>query len=662
MWGSRLVADQNILCGDCRTVMAEMDAGSIDTILTDPPYGLTGKESSGKGFMGQEWDRGVPDVSFWEAALRVAKPGAHLLAFGGTRTFHRLTCAIEDAGWEIRDVIMWTFATGFPKSLSISKAIDKAEDYKLQSVVRRAAVEAVETCGMKLPGNSRWDWTKGEHAPGDKWWARFQEWLPGLTDAERERIEGEIVTTIRKTAGWFTSRDIYDVTAPSTDAAKQWDGWGTALKPAHEPVIVGYRPLTAEQFIGILAENIRIQLCRCLSASDVEKSFTATQARSSEVARSVPESARIYELVNSGNVKFVARRFICRPAESSVGMADSAPSPAKESGNQNTTSERITLHGKVDDFLTQLAGTFMSDTMADISVNTVLSWNSISDGLLNQASMFTTATGTRLTIALRTLSLFLSQIISGDTGNLSLDLSPAYEPIIVAMKPLDGTFAENALEHGVAGLNIDGARVGTDGGTTRSHQADYPRNDDGTEDRSEHWARTGHEIEDLSKGRWPANIIHDGSDEVIELFPDTGISRGGSRGAGGKHGRYGPINAQPDVKPGFGDKGSAARFFYCAKASGADRGNVKYEALPLFGEPEEEHRNEHPTVKPVELMQYLCRLTATPTGGVILDPFMGSGSTLVAAKREGRDAVGIEIDQRYCEIAARRLKQEPTHG
>jgi site-specific DNA-methyltransferase (adenine-specific) len=106
-----------IIHGDCFDVLKNIPDSSIDLILTDPPYGLS--------FMGKDWDHGVPGVQFWIEALRVAKPGAHLFAFGGTRTFHRLAVAIEDAGWEIRDTIMWVYGSGFPKSLDVSKAIDK---------------------------------------------------------------------------------------------------------------------------------------------------------------------------------------------------------------------------------------------------------------------------------------------------------------------------------------------------------------------------------------------------------------------------------------------------------------------------------------------------------------------------------------------------------
>src|SRR5271169_5514540 len=102
---------------DCLDAMRSMSVNSVDTIITDPPYGLA--------FMGKDWDKGVPGQAFWSEMLRVAKPGASLLAFGGTRTYHRLTCAIEDAGWEIRDCLMWIYGNGFPKSLNIGKSLDK---------------------------------------------------------------------------------------------------------------------------------------------------------------------------------------------------------------------------------------------------------------------------------------------------------------------------------------------------------------------------------------------------------------------------------------------------------------------------------------------------------------------------------------------------------
>lgn len=391
----------SIYHGDCRDVLAALEPA--DAIVTDPPYGLE--------FMGQGWDRGVPGVDFWKRIAEAAKPGAHLLAFGGTRTFHRLTCAIEDAGWEIRDCLMWVYGTGFPKSLDVSKAIDKAA------------------------------WTQRE--------------LVGQNVYAGGHIQNSSQNKLAPPIGTFKrSQDRRDETVPATDAAKQWDGWGTALKPS-------------------------------------------------------------------------------------------------------------------------------------------------------------------------------------------------FEPIILARKPLVGTVAANVLEHGTGALNIDACRIhsGPSSGGSSRKTALGLLNDDGWQPKSQPIDRS------MAAGRWPANLIHDGSDEVLELFPETTSGKpSGKRKVAG----FATAYEHGTELTGFGDSGSSARFFYCAKASGSDRGNETKGALPLFGVPEETVRNEHPTVKPIALMEWLLRLVVPP-GGVVLDPFMGSGSTLVAAKSAGLKAVGIELEESYCALAARRL-------
>jgi DNA modification methylase len=605
-----------LLHGDCLEVMPTLAADSVDSIVSDPPYGLS--------FMGKNWDHGVPGQSFWAEALRVAKPGAHLLAFGGTRTYHRLACAIEDAGWEIRDCVMWVYGSGFPKSLDVSKAIDKAAGCNRPRVLGgQGGVNAI--LGSRKTGEA----ISGEAISG-------------------EAISGE---------------------------AKQWQGWGTALKPSWEPIIIGYRPLTVEQFIGIITEKIRGQLCQCLPANDVEKSFIATQAKSSEVAHSVPENVRIYELENSGNVKFVARRFTCPSHELSVGTDGSALMPAKGNGNQKIPPEIETLLGRVADFLSQVTDIFTSGTTENISVNTVLSWNVISDELLKQASMFTTLTGIKLTTALRTLRSFLSQIISDDIGNLSLDISPAYEPIIVARKPLDGTVAENVLTHGTGGINVDGCRVGRDTGDVSGWSQSGSK---ASENRAMSGGNYARDAKPDADGRWPANLIHDGSDEVVGLFPSTGASKATPRN-NGDFKSVAKGRDLPHVTYGHDDNGgSAARFFYCAKASKADRDEgLEDFALRSASECCEDRepgsagldnpragagrtsgaRNIHPTVKPTSLMRYLCRLV-TPPNGVILDPFMGSGSTGKGAMLEGFRFIGIEREAEYLEIARARINHQ----
>ena len=359
---------------NCLDVMKRLEDNSLDSIVTDPPYGLS--------FMGKKWDYDVPSVEIWAECLRVLKPGGHLLAFAGTRTQHRMAVRIEDAGFEIRDMIAWVYGSGFPKSHNLKD---------------------------------------------------------------------------------------------------EWKGWGTALKPA-------------------------------------------------------------------------------------------------------------------------------------------------------------------------------------------------LEPITVARKPLIGTVAENVLEHGTGGLNIDGCRV--DGAPPSVPQPVFNSPTGRIYGMKTGEGRNGEMSQ--ATGRWPANLIHDGSDEVVGLFPDTGKSTGGGGNkAPGNNGIYGAFNGHEYGKTlGFGDTGSAARFFYCAKASKRDR-DEGLEAWPeqqssvgddraggdfneRLGKTPGVRRNVHPTVKPTDLMRYLCRLV-TPPGGVVLDPFMGSGSTGKAAMLEGFQFIGCEMSPEYFEIAKARIEAaQPT--
>jgi DNA modification methylase len=416
--------------GNCLDVLKTLPDNSVDSVVTDPPYGLS--------FMGKKWDYDVPSVEVWAECLRVLKPGGHLLAFAGTRTQHRMAVRIEDAGFEIRDMIAWVYGSGFPKSLDVSKAIDKA-----------AGAER-EVIGSKVTGNAKQS-----------------------TSATGEFADGK-----------HGGQQVVDVTAPSTEAAQQWQGWGTALKPA-------------------------------------------------------------------------------------------------------------------------------------------------------------------------------------------------LEPITVARKPLIGTVAQNVLEHGTGALNIDGCRVGDGEDRASGGMSGGPARNGIYHDKGRCEQATG--------GRWPANLIHDGSDEVLAGFPVT--KNGGSFGEQAEY----PINHTVMVGSGLKSRppfkvdsgGSAARFFYCAKASKRDRdeGLEGFEAKPnnsAYGDglntatkirtaeqaeggvSRELRRNTHPTVKPTDLMRYLCRLI-TPPNGVVLDPFMGSGSTGKAAVLEGFQFIGIEREAEYLEIARARIEHAQKH-
>lgn len=407
-----------LLHADCRDVMANMGDATVDAVVCDPPYHLTSivkrfgspnaapvnnagtRAGNGadpyaraaRGFMGQTWDGG--DIAFdpelWAECLRVLKPGGHLIAFSGSRTYHRMAYAIDVAGFEIRDQLLWLYGSGFPKSQNIALALDKK-------------------AGAIGPRGQRFN------AAGD----------------------GE-----KSNGGSALRSDHPDYKPPEyvTPEAQQWAGWGTALKPAHEPMVL-------------------------------------------------------------------------------------------------------------------------------------------------------------------------------------------------ARKPLDGTVAENVLRWGVGGLNIDGCRVGTD--DTRSPASRTALgllNDDGWQARPV--------VAGSACGRFPANVLHDGSEAVLAGFPKTGPSTGGGKRNGDKFGGgYAPSGADTI---GFGDSGSAARFFYCAKASKRDRS----EGLDA--------PNPHPTVKPTDLMRWLVRLV-TPPGGLVFDPFTGSGSTGKAAMLEGFRFIGAEMTAEYVPVARARI-------
>jgi len=418
-----------ILQGDCLEEMKKLEDNSVDAIVTDPPYGLS--------FMGKKWDYDVPSQEIWEECLRVLKPGGYLLSFAGTRTQHRMAVRIEDAGFEIRDMIAWVYGSGFPKSLNIGKVVDK------------------------LQGNER----------------------------EVTGTKEQPLMTNHYGKGLHNERPVKEL--EDTKGNSPWEGWGTALKPALEPITVARKPLS-------------------------EKSV-----------------------------------------------------------------------------------------------------------------------------------------------------------------------AENCLKWGVGGINIDGCRVGTEemGGGTMPDLRDVGA-----------MSKEAIGIDKLScgqnprpalrkeqptyNGRFPANLIHDGSDEVVGLFPN-------SKSAGEyKKDKLNTFIPEEAMFPlGYqtnayaGESGSASRFFYCAKASkrernkgceGLEEKEEVYPGINTFDEngnrlradgsviPPLKSKNNHPTVKPIALMEYLVKLVSKE-GAVVLDPFAGSGSTLLACKKLNRQYIGIEREEDYVKIIKARL-------
>jgi len=416
--------------GDSYEVLKTLPENSVDSIVTDPPYGLS--------FMGKVWDYEVPSVELWKEAIRVLKPGGHLLSFAGSRTYHRMAVNIEDAGFEIRDMIAWVYGSGFPKSHNISKAINKIDG---------VSFDEKPASGVGFMNESD--------------------------------------------DGYNTTKNQLIQSGESSERAKKYEGWGTALKPALEPITVARKPLSEK------------------------------------------------------------------------------------------------------------------------------------------------------------------------------------------------TVAQNVLKWGTGGINIDGCRVRTEEKLGRIATAQKEKTSYSMHDKTQEFNNS-----DLKGGRFPANLIHDGSDEVVGLFPDS-KSTTGKRGGQGFHNAFGRPDRDRkdgDVLSGHNDSGSAARFFYCSKASKKDRneGLEGFEEVELNNSKNKgnlmgsdwivdpRHKdggyksavrkptaNNHPTVKPTALMQYLVRLV-TPVGGTVLDPFMGSGSTGIGAKLEGFGFIGIELDESYVAIAKARISaREP---
>jgi DNA modification methylase len=529
--------------GDCRDVMRSLPPDSVDAIVSDPPYGLA--------FMGKEWDHGVPGVEFWTEALRVAKPGAHLLAFGGTRTFHRLAVAIEDAGWDIRDCVMWVYGSGFPKSHAIDKAIDKldakdaqmARRYRFTEWVRStgATAKAIDAATGTMMGSH---YTTHPTQPAimtrehlELCRPLFGE-VPAWVEAECDLRSIESENFKRREVIGFQSRgqsvntDFMsggnDITAPATDAAKAWQGYGTALKPAYEPVIIARKPLQYMDELAILVPTIKGELCKVDSFARMVTPLSALHLTSGFLSIAGLLSNILDDLLEHAN-KFTTETAFAMTTDLKI---------------LKSCLLRITH-----------AFTIGESTQADGVASDVLLAEAISRSVLAKCERLASTTAGEIAIALPAMQ---------GNGPAVDNVLPAWEPIIVARKPLIGTVAENVLTHGTGALNIDGSRVG---------------------------------------GRWPANVIHDGSEDVVAEFPND-----------------------------------AARFFYCAKTSKAERGEG----------------NNHPTVKPIALMRYLCRLV-TPPGGLVLDPFNGSGSTGCAAVLEGFRYLGCELDEHYVAISRARI-------
>lgn len=537
-----------VINGDCRDAMKGLADCSVDSIVTDPPYEL--------GFMGKGWDRsGIAyDVNVWLECLRVLKPGGYLLAFGGSRTYHRLACAIEDAGFEIRDQIQWIYASGFPKSLNVS------DNLREQESVCTCNETSQSTAKHNLRSMSDSDVSPRLYAQ-DQSWQILQPSVSEQGPSERRAARGQ-----------------------------------SQVAGCEQSSVEGRRDGVQEE--GQLHGS---PLCACARVGKTN----GPQGR------------------------------VCNGTPTCDGP------DVRVSSHPNGSSEP--------------SGSQAVEQCADQS-------GTVADERGSQAWR-----GWPICPRCR------KPIFPEGIGSA---LKPAHEPIVVARKPFNSTLIENVLKYGTGGLNIDGCRIDGAKGDGNWNGASETRPLDIYEGG---WAerRTDQHVD----GRWPSNVIHDGSEEVLAGFPNTtsGDLTGQPRVENKIYGSAATTLGTPRYYEG--DTGSAARYFYCAKASKEDR-EEGLDDLPIrsAGEVTDRKdgsdglnspragagrtngsRNHHPTVKPTDLMRYLCRLV-TPPGGTVLDPFCGSGSTGKAAVMEGLDFIGIELSAEYCELAEKRIEAASRQG
>lgn len=615
-----------IKLGDCLEGLRALPDNSVDSIVTDPPYGLS--------FMGKAWDYDVPPEEVWRECLRVLKPGGHLLCFAGTRTQHRMAVRIEDAGFEIRDMIAWVYGSGFPKSLDVSKAIDRAAGVEGKYGAPKSAAHA--------------GWIERGRMRGEEGHEGFQR--PWMED------ERAVDRNARQYVG-------------GTEAARRWEGWGTALKPALETVTVARKPLASP---GV---NVRARVESELRSRGIEGEVRWTSRPANDAASLDPQTsssstgARPTGGTSAAPVAASETLSAAKPTASNTATTTlhgakptantSAPTPdarqqnyapkssppmatpAPAVGSERPTSSRSTTSTEAAPLTARRPGGRSTTRSNDSDSQTAIeSFAGIATGL----------TGSWATVRIDRLE---------DGSFVWPDRLPR--------KTGGGcTVAANVLAHGTGALNIDACRVGDFQNTTPS----------GVDRRNAKLAEMGYrpsgyqmgaKVPDTPPGRWPANLIHSGDDEVLAGFPESKDGVAVRHVSGGKNCHSDAIKpAMPDM--GYGGRGSAARFFYCAKASKADRdegldglAERKAGSLNLRTDSHSERngmtttprRNTHPTVKPTDLMRYLCRLV-TPPGGLVLDPYTGSGSTAKAAALEGFRFIGFEIDPDYHAIAERR--------
>lgn len=636
---------------DLLNILPILPDNSVDSIVTDGPYGLK--------FMGKKWDYKVPSVEMWEACLRVLKPGGYLLAFAGTRTQHRMACNIEDAGFEIRDMIAWVYGNGFPKSLNVGIAVNKLESKEWLKIGK----------GIDILKNSNifdvWKRNSNNVSFVETQLEKNQIEI-GTNTLKNDSVQGDVLQK--------TNQEKLNVPAIIAEIS-----FGVHQVTNTKISIV---QKNAEVNTKQLQNHVRFVEKLSQSHNHLSMSIFIVQENVKELLKENPVAKiRVEEALKTlrGNQKYSNEVII---NVLSVVLTDilklTILNQSKTFQNLDMTLQMecvSAINVTITEYIAECLIINMVNIAKKIIVDKLQGNEREIIGKSNRHGGGIVGNGTSYEV-----SPEIPMITKGTSEyeGWGTALKPAMEMITVARKPLsEKTVAENVLKWGTGGINIDESRVSLNG--------DYKSKSNGRPSLTGLSDKYNSEKANISdtQGRFPANLIHDGSVEVKECFPNTksGKDNFKKQTSKDKEGNTGSAYGAESRGYGtemvsYGDEGSASRFFYCAKTNKKDRnegcenlffekiGNDEYQLISeeIFNELDKDKRvqgNFHPTVKPTNLMRYLVKLV-TPKGGIVLDPFAGSGSTGKACVIEGFSCILIEKQESSYQILEARIEYQKS--
>lgn len=653
-----------LIHGDCIEKLKELEENSVDAIVTDPPYGLS--------FMGKKWDYDVPSIEMWKEAFRVLKPGGYLLSFAGTRTYHRMAINIEDAGFEIRDCIMWLYGSGFPKSLNIGKQIDKMNgkyenDFTLFGNYVR---ECREKKGLsrnqveeKLGTNTALAWWEGRNYLG-----KFTVQLPDKRHYQELKELLEMDNRFDKLIDWqeaerevigvnpnqrpSADKDLYSINGQKefnlTKGNSEWEGWGTALKPACEPIVVARKPLSEKNVaLNVLkwgTGGINIDACRIgsemIRSSGDKKSLQVWKENDGRT----PKDLNLIENTPHWNQgRFPANIILDEEAgrllDEQTGLVGGDTRKSKSTydkgiwGNAKPVESNALYNDKGG----------ASRFFKNIEKDNIYKWCSLCYNTLDKDSN--------------------KEWKNTNVNNVEKNL-------ITTQVTKENSVQKNVME--IPREKLDQV-VGSVENLCPKCVTDFVQNlvvisESQKDSQSQQELQVMQDfIQDYKKCILLQNLVN--YVEILDNIDTTQTTQNLLK-------LFGSVQnviedyIKKDIRVQEELKSEPRRFLYQAKASKSERNfgldnfeedqvNDGRNKLPdnAFQRGTTLRKNVHPTVKPIKLMEYLVKLV-TKENAVVLDPFLGSGTTGIACKKLNRNFIGIEREEEYVKIAEARIKSE----